>query len=71
MPGAPLCVTTHHVIAVQRLHSALEVASLGFSANSLGCVLSRPSLAAKKNKEFPFRHLQETKPEKSPGGEGR
>lgn len=71
MPGAPLCIITHHIIAVQCLHSAPKVASLGFSANSLSCVLSCPSLAAEKNKEFPFHHLQETKQEESPGGEGR
>lgn len=60
-------MATHHVIAVQCLHSALEVPALGFSAYSLSCILSCPSLAAIKNEESPLCHLQETKPEKSPG----
>lgn len=56
-PPAPHRAITHHLITIQRLYPALEMPALGFSADSLRCVFSRPGLAAKKNQELPFHHL--------------
>lgn len=66
----PLC-PTHHVTAVQGLHSAPQVPALGFSPNPLCRVLSCPSLAAKKHKESPFCHLQKATAGKSLEGRER